>query len=241
MEKTAIITGASGGIGAAVARILAPEYAVVAGYFKNEDAAAALERALIADGYDAAICRADITDPRQTGALAEFALKRYGGIDLLVNCAGQALFALVCDTTDAQYERTMAVNMAGVFYSCRAVLPHMTARKQGCIINITSMWGQTGASCEAVYSASKAAVIGFSKALAKEVGPCGIAVNCVAPGLIETDMNKTLTKQELDAFAGDTPLGRIGSPLDVARAVQYLAADRFTTGQVLCPNGGAVI
>lgn len=241
MKKTAIVTGASGGIGAAVAEILASDHAIIAAYHTNKAAAERLAARLTDAGHEVVCFAADITDPAQATALTDFATARFGGVDVLVNCAGKSLLALVTDTTDAQYREIMDVNMTGVFCACRAVLPRMIAQKSGVIVNVSSMWGQTGASCETVYSAAKAAVIGFTKALAKEVGPSGVTVNCVAPGLIDTGMNDALSRAELDAFAAGTPLGRMGTCADVARAVRYLVDDRFTTGQVLSPNGGATV
>lgn len=241
MKKTVIVTGASGGIGAAAAKVLAADHAVVAAYHTNKKAAEQLVSELIALGGKAAVFEADISQSQQAQALIDFAKERYGRIDLLVNCAGISLLSLIQDTTDEQYRQVFSVNMDGTFYTCRAVLPVMIAQKSGSIINISSMWGQTGASCEAVYSASKAAVIGFTKALAKEVAPSGITANCIAPGFISTSMNRHLSAQEMEQFVQDTPMAHAGTPDDVARAVRYLADDRFTTGQVLCPNGGAVI
>lgn len=241
MSKTAIITGASGGIGATVARILAADHNIVAGYCTAEDKARRLVDELTAGGAAAIACQADVTSTEQVDALVDSAVTAFGGVDVLVNCAGTALFSLAQETDDRQYQRVMEINMGGVFRACRAALPQMIARKNGAIVNISSMWGLAGASCETVYSASKAAVIGFTKALAKEVAPSGIRVNCVAPGLVDTGMNRTLSAQAVEAFVSETPLVRIGSPEDVARAVRYLVDDAFTTGQVLSPNGGAVI
>ena len=165
----------------------------------------------------------------------------YGRIDVLVNCAGLSLSALLTETSDEQWRRIIDVNLSGTFYMCRAALPSMISRKEGHIINISSIWGITGASCETAYSAGKAAVIGLTKALAKEAAPSNILVNCVAPGFIDTDMNATLSGADRQSFIDGTPLGRAGRPDDVAKAVMYLVSDGFTTGQVLSPNGGALI
>ena len=241
MTKTALITGASGGIGRAVARRLAQQFNIVIGYNTNESDASKLEKSIIDSGGEACCFKADISNPADANALAEFALSRYGKIDVLVSCAGVSLGALVTETTNEQWKKIFDVNVSGVFYICRAVLPSMISRRQGHIINISSIWGMAGASCEAAYSASKAAVIGFTKALAKEVAPSNILVNCVAPGFIDTDMNSSLSGGDRQSFIDNTPLGRAGIPDDVAGAVAYLVSDNFTTGQVLSPNGGIVI
>ena len=170
-------------------------------------------------------------------------LRDFGTLDVLVCNAGIARQELFTDITEAGWREMLGVNLDGVFYCCQAVLPHMIHRKQGKLITLSSMWGQVGASCEVAYSAAKAGVIGLTKALAKEVGPSGITVNCVAPGLIETEMNRNLSPETKAALAEDTPLERLGTPEDVARAIWFLAspAGDFFTGQVLAPNGGWVI
>lgn len=241
MAKVAVITGGSGGIGAAAAVALAPDYNVVLGYNKNIEKAQRTVGEIISCGGEAVIFCADVSRSAQADAIVDFSLKQYGHVDLLVNCAGVSLRALVTETTDEQWQRIFDINVKGMFNVCRAALPHMINRKSGGIINLSSIWGMAGASCETVYSSSKAAVIGFTKALAKEVAPCGITVNCIAPGYIDTEMNSGISAEDARAFIEETPLGRAGVPEDVARAVVYLAGDTFTTGQVLCPNGGAVI
>ena len=241
MAKTAIITGGSGAIGGAIARAIAPETNIIITYFRHAGAAEELASELVAAGAEAAIFGADLTKPGDAEALVEFALKRYGHVDLLVNCAGQGLNALITETTDEQWDAIFDINIKSAFHACRAVLPHMIRRGRGAIINISSIWGMVGASCEVAYSASKAAMIGFTKALAKEVGPSGITVNCVAPGWIDTPMNAGLDAAGRRAWIDQTPLLRTGMPEDVARAVRYLAEDRFMTGQVISPNGGVVI
>ena len=164
-------------------------------------------------------------------------------MDLLVNSAGIALRSLVTDVTEAQWRRILDVDLSGTFYACQCVLPHMLRRKQGKIVNLSSMWGQVGASCEVHYSAAKAAVIGFTKALAKELGPSHIRVNCIAPGVIDTEMNALLGAETLEALREETPLELLGSPTHIADAVRFLVSDRasFITGQVLGVNGGMVI
>ena len=176
-------------------------------------------------------------------ALFARAVEEYGFIDTLVNNAGIAQQKLFTDLTDEDWQAMIDVNLGGTFRTCRAALPEMIRQKRGTIINISSMWGQVGASCEVAYSAAKAGVIGLTKALAKEVAPSGITVNCIAPGAIRTPMLDCFTEEDLAALAEETPVGRIGTPEDVAAACVFLASDgaRFITGQVLGVNGGFVI
>ena len=243
-QKTALITGASRGIGAATARRLARAgYAVAVNYCNSEERALALVEELRAEGHTAMAVRADVSDPEQVQAMVDNVLDKFCQLDILVCNAGRSWVGLLGDMTVAEWRELFSVNLDSVFYCCKAVLPHMIHRKKGKIITISSMWGQVGASCEAAYSASKAGVIGLTKALAKELGPSGIAVNCVAPGVIDTEMNKNLTDEDLDALREETPLERIGKAEDVAESVLFLASEGadFITGQVLCPNGGLII
>jgi len=243
-QKTALITGASRGIGAATARRLARAgYAVAVNYCSSEDRALALVEELRAEGHTAMAVRADVSDPEQVQAMVDNVLDKFCQLDILLCNAGRSWVGLLGDMTVAEWRELLSVNLDSVFYCCKAVLPHMIHRKKGKIITVSSMWGQVGASCEAAYSASKAGVIGLTKALAKELGPSGIAVNCVAPGVIDTEMNKNLTDEDLDALREETPLERIGKAEDVAESVLFLASEGadFITGQVLCPNGGLII
>jgi len=175
--------------------------------------------------------------------MVEQVLAQFGQLDILVCNAGISWSGLLSDMAGEDWRRIFAVNTDGVFHCCQAVLPHFISRKAGKIVTVSSMWGQVGASCEVAYSASKAAVIGFTRALAKELGPSGITVNCVAPGVIDTEMNREYSPEDLAALAEETPLGRIGTPEEVARAIAFLACGDgdFFTGQVLSPNGGLVI
>lgn len=240
MKKTVLINGGSRGIGRAVCERLAKEGANVAfTYLHSEEKAKEL-----AEKLGALAIRADSRVSSEVNRAVKAAEKKFGRIDILVNCAAKSEFALVTDISDEAWRDMMAVNLDGYFYYIRAVLPSMIREKQGRIINITSMWGEVGASCEVHYSASKAAVIGLTKALAKELGPSGITVNCVSPGVIDTDMNRAhLTEEDLSALADETPLGRIGTPEEVAASVAFLAGDggNFITGQILSVNGGLVI
>lgn len=240
--KKAIVTGASGGIGRAVsARLAAEGYRMVLHYHKNEKSARSLlEELTRAYGEGTAVlAQADLSDSAQVERLFRAA----GKVDLLVNNAGIAQQKLFTDLTDRDWDDMFNVDVRGVFLCCRAVLPAMIREKSGCILNISSMWGQVGASCEVHYSAAKAAVIGLTKALAKEVGPSGIRVNCIAPGVIATEMNAGFSGETMEQLRRETPLCRIGTPEDVAQAAAFLASPRagFITGQVLGVSGGMVI
>lgn len=243
-QRTALITGASRGIGAATARRLARAgYAVAVNYCRSEDRALALVEELREAGHTAMAVRADVSDPDQVGDMVDNVLDKFCQLDILVCNAGRSWVGLLGDMTPEEWRELFAVNLDSVFYCCKAVMPHMIHRKRGKIITISSMWGQVGASCEAAYSASKAGVIGLTKALAKELGPSGITVNCVAPGVVDTEMNQNLTAEDLDALRQETPLERIGRAEDVAESVLFLASEGadFITGQVICPNGGLII
>lgn len=243
-QPTALITGASRGIGAAAARLLAARgYAVVINYCRSADRALALAEELDRAGHTALPVRADVSDPDQVQAMVDTVLDKFCQLDTLVCNAGISHFGLLSDLTEAEWRHIFGVNVDGVFHCCRAVIPHMVRCKAGRIVTVSSMWGQTGASCEAAYSASKAAVIGLTRALAKELGPSGITVNCVAPGVIDTEMNAALGGEALTALAVETPLGRLGTAEEAARAIAFLASEDagFITGQVLPVNGGFVI
>ena len=243
-NKTAIVTGGSRGIGAAAALLLAREgWRVAVGCHRHPDRARALCDRLRREGREAVPFCGDVSSVAEMEAQVQAVVERWGQIDLLVNNAGIAQQKLFTDITEAEWDRMFAVNAKGLYACCRAVVPGMIRRHSGNIINVSSMWGQAGASCEVHYSAAKAAVIGFTKALAKELGPSGIRVNCVAPGVIATEMNAALDGETLDALREETPLGTIGTPEEAARAILWLAGDgaSFVTGQVIGVNGGFVI
>ncbi|MBQ7638008.1 MAG: SDR family oxidoreductase [Clostridia bacterium] len=244
MTKTAIVTGASGGIGSAIAEKLCEEgFCTSAIYFHSEEKALALSSVLIGRGFNAVSIKADAADPVQVRNAVEQTVKEYGKIDVLVNCAGVSLYKLLQDTTDEEWDTVMDTNLKGAFNFCREALPHMIRAGKGRIINISSMWGQTGAAMETVYSASKAGLIGLTKALAKEVAPSGITVNCLAPGAVDTEMMATFSEEEKKALCEEIPLGRLASPREIAETAAFLASDKssYITGQVIAVNGGFVI
>ncbi len=240
--KNVLITGASGGIGKAAALAFAEKgYGVALHYCGNEKSARETEEAILFRGGSAGCFQADLSKEDEVEALFDQAEKQFGFFDVLVNNAGVDWKGLLTDMSLAEWERLMGVNCTGMFLCSRRALPPMVRKKNGCIVNVSSIWGEVGASCEAAYSASKAAVIGLTKALAKEMGPSGIRVNCVSPGVIDTPMNGDLTKEDLSALEEETPLSRIGTPEEVAEAILFLAENTFVTGQVVGVNGGFAV
>ncbi len=237
--KTVLITGASRGIGRETARKFYKNgYNVIINYNKNVKAALDLQSEL----PNSMVIKADISNETEVRYMIDNVIKKFGFVDVLVNNAGIAQQKLFTDISTDDWKNMMNVNINSVYYLCKYVVPHMIRKKMGKIINVSSMWGITGASCEVHYSASKAAIIGFTKALAKELGPSGIQVNAVAPGTIMTDMCN-FDDETMDLIKEEIPLGRIGSTADVANSIYFLASDQadFITGQVISPNGGMVI
>ena len=238
--KRVLIIGGSGGIGSAcVEKFTKKNHLVVFTYHSHPSAAASLAART---GANALAC--DVTDPDDVKRCVENAAKLLGGtIDVLVNCAGIAQIKLFTELTDSDWKTMLNTNLSSVFHVTRAVVPYMIRQKYGKIVTVGSMWGKTGASCEVHYSAAKAGIEGFTKALAKELGPSGITVNCVEPGVIETAMNETLDAETVKELVEETPLCRIGQPKDVAEAVYFFSSDRssFVTGQILGVDGGYAI
>ena len=231
--RTVLITGGSRGIGGACVRRFAARGDRVWFLYEKNDAAAAL----VARETGATAIRCDVADAAQVAA----AFDRLPPLDVLICSAGIVQYGVISSITDAEWRRLFAVNVDGVFHCVRAALPGMLEKKDGCIVTVSSMWGQVGASCEAGYSATKGAVIALSKALAQELGPSNIRVNSIAPGVIDTDMCANLGDETRAMLRDETPLERLGQPDDVARAAEYLADADFITGQVLAVNGGFVI
>ena len=231
--KTVVITGGSRGIGAAAVELFAARGdRVFFLYEKNHEAARAVAQAT---GAEAICC--DVAD----GAAVRAAFDRIGDVDVLICSAGICWYGLLSMMEEGDWDRLFAVNVKGVYHCVNAAMPAFLKKQRGCVITVSSMWGQVGASCEAAYSATKGAVIALTKALAKELGPSGIRVNCVAPGVILTDMCANVEPEILDQMAQEAPVGRNGTPMDVAKAMAYLADAGFVTGHVLSVNCGYVI
>lgn len=237
--KTVLITGGSRGIGRACAELFAANGYNVAFTYKNSEN----DAKSLAESINALAIRADSEVESDVIGAVKATLSEYGKIDCLINNAGISSFSLFTDLTLDEWQKTINVNLTGAFLYSRETVRSMISRKKGKIINITSMWGLVGSSCEVHYSASKAGLIGLTKALAKELGPSGITVNAIAPGVIDTDMNRSLSDEDIKALEGETPLMRIGRAEEVARCALYLAGDAadFITGEVINLSGGLVI
>lgn len=244
-RKSAVVTGASRGIGAACAEeLFRTGYDVIVNYSTDREGAEALCSRLCLSGEGRALpFRADVSDRTDAGRLISKAVYEFGGIDLLVCNAGIASPTLFLQTSPEELAKVTGVNYYGTFYCAQAAAKEMIASGGGVIINISSMWGICGASGEAAYSSSKAAVIALTKSLAKELAPSGIRVNCVAPGVINTGMNDCYSKETMDSLIKRTPLGRLGEPKDVACLVEFLASEKasFITGQIICADGGFLL
>lgn len=239
MNKVVFITGGSRGIGACAVKVFAEAgHKVAFTYLKSENEALCLSKST-----GALAIKADASSSKEMSDAIKRACEELGHIDILINNVGISEFSLFTDISDDMWHRMIDTNLSSAFYASRAVLPQMINRKDGCIINVSSMWGQVGASCEVHYSASKAGLIGLTKALAKEVAPSGIRVNCVAPGAIDTEMNACLSDEAIEQIKNETPLGRLGTPEEIANILLFLADERssFITGQVIGANGGMII
>lgn len=238
MNKIIIVTGASRGIGREIAKKLAEKgNVVIANYNKSEDQAKKLQL----EYSNIEIYKADVTRREEITKMIEYVIKKYKRIDVLVNNAGISKNKLFIDVTDEEWNEIIKNNLYSTFCTTQEVLPYMIHNKSGCIINISSIWGIVGASCESIYSISKAGIDAMTKSLAKELGPSNIRVNSIAPGIIETEMNNDLSFDDLNKIKDEIPLQKIGKTMDISKCVEWLVEDEYTTGQVISINGGWVI
>ncbi|HHV25652.1 MAG TPA: SDR family oxidoreductase [Tissierellia bacterium] len=244
MKRTVLITGSSRGIGRATAKKFAKEgYNVIINYYKSKDKAYSLLEEVLSFGANAIVVQGDVSDRKQVEEMFKKSYEKFGNIDVLVNNAGIADMTLFTDVTKEQWQRMFDVNVNGMFNCCQCVLPKMISEKSGRIINIASIWGLVGASCEVHYSATKGAIISFTKALAKELGPSNILVNAIAPGAVDTDMIGGVSEEIREVLKEETPLGVIAKPEEIADVIYLLSTEetKLITGQVINPSGGFVI
>lgn len=239
VNKVVVVTGGSRGIGAQIVKTLANEnYKVILNYNNSKEQAEKIQQELLEQGKEIEIIKADVSKKEEAEKLIQFAINKFNKIDILINNAGISQEGLFTDVTEEEWQKIINTNLNSVFYCNQQALKYMIQEQQGCIINISSIWGETGASCEVAYSTTKAAINGMAKALAKEVGPSNIRVNAIAPGIIDTDMNKNLTIEEHKQIKEQIPLNRIGKAIDIAKCVKWLVEDEYTTGQIISINGG---
>ena len=242
MEKVAIVTGASRGIGREIAKSLAKQnIKVIANYNNSKEKAIELKKELEAEGVLIDIVKADVSKREEIKNLVQYAIGNYGKIDILINNAGISEYKLFTDETDEDWNKVINTNLYSAFAVSQEVIPNMIKNKNGCIINISSVWGMVGASMEVLYSVSKAGIDGLTKALAKELGPSNIRVNAIAPGIVDTDMCKNFSKEELENIKEEIPLERIGNVEDISKCINWLINDNYTTGQIISINGGWII
>ena len=242
MKKTIIVTGASRGIGAAIVKMLAKEdNNIVLNYNKSEEIAKKMQEEFTKQGKNVEIFKADVSKREEVKKLIEYTINKFKKIDVLINNAGISQTRLFTDITDEDWNNMLKVNLNSVFYMTQEALSYMIHEKEGCIINISSIWGIVGSSCESIYSVAKAGVDGMTKSLAKELGPSNIRVNSIAPGIIDTEMNNCYSAEEIEAIKEEIPLERIGKKGDISKCIEWLIEDEYTTGQIISINGGWVI
>ena len=242
MNKVVIVTGASKGIGREIAKGLAKKgYQIIANYNKSEEQIIKLKEELDKENIKIDIFKADISKREETKKLIDYAINKFGKIDVLINNAGISQFKEFTQITDKDWENMINTNLNSVFYMTQEACKNMIHNKNGCIINISSIWGLVGSSCEVHYSVSKAGIDAMTKSLAKELGPSNIRVNSIAPGMIDTDMNKNLNEEEINQIKEEIPLEKIGKTKDIEKCIEWLIEDEYTTGQIISINGGWVI
>ena len=233
-----IVTGASRGIGREIAKCLAAKgHKIIANYNKSEEQAKSLQK----ENENIDIYKADVSKREEIKRMIEYTLNKYGKIDVLINNAGISQNKLFTDITDEDWQKIINNNLYSAFCVTQEVVQNMIHNHHGSIINISSVWGMVGASCETIYSIAKAGIDAMTKSLAKELGPSNIRVNSIAPGIIDTDMNKNLSKQEINGLIQEIPLERIGKTTDISKCIEWLIEDDYTTGQIISINGGWVI
>ena len=239
MNKVIIVTGASRGIGREISRELAKKgYIIIANYNKSEKQILELKEKLEKEKIKIDIFKADVSKRKETQQLVKYAIKKYGKIDVLINNAGISQIKEFTQITDEDWNNMININLNSVFYMTQEVCKNMIHNKNGCIINMSSIWGQIGASCESHYSVSKAGIDAITKSLAKELGPSNIRVNSIAPGIIDTEMNKNLSSEDLKSIKEEIPLEKIGKAKDIEKCIEWLIEDEYTTGQIISINGG---
>ena len=238
MKKNIIITGGTRGIGAAIVRYLAEENNIIFCYNKSKDIADEIVEKLSIKGCNIEAFKVDLSKKEEVIRFAKYCLDKFNSIDVLINNAGISETRLFTDISEEDWNNMISTNLNSVFYLTQAIVPNMISNKSGCIVNISSIWGQIGASCESHYAVSKAGIDALTKSLAKELGPSNIRVNSIAPGIINTDMNRELKEEDLINLKKEIPLERIGEPIDIAKCVKWLIEDNYTTGQVISINGG---
>ena len=242
MEKVAVVTGGSRGIGKAIVEALARKNVkVIANYNQSEEKAKKLKEELEKENIEIDIFKADVSKREEVKKMIDYTIKKYGKIDILINNAGIDQEKMFQDITDEDWNNVMKVNLYSVFCTTQEVISYMITQKNGCIINISSIYGINGGSCAVAYSATKAGIDGMTKALAKELGPSNIRVNAIAPGIVDTDMCKNFTKEEIENIKEEIPLERIGKVEDISKCINWLIDDNYTTGQIISINGGWII